>query len=320
MPADIPEGSERVGARPDENAPPEAFHAGMFGESEDDELQLTDKGYGPTSLTGQQEEEKPEPEGDEPPATAAEPAAAKDEGSKAEKVALEPELVEQLKRDQATLRWILDHPQDFVKMAAGKGLSEPEPKPEADEPSANIVIAEARPQKPLTEMDDKEMFEHLVDKQVRDRLREILPNVIGPLGGKVKDLVGFKNTLEDLLLKSAADKEGKPLHPRWDELKPAMQQLKTKHPTLTPNEAYALADKLSPAKEMVGIPEQGPRLRAVPQAEAPAPQPKKPSPKATQAARLAALGRSSQTVRDSGPLGNIREAVERALVEHGITE
>lgn len=322
----LEEGGEGSALATNPDMPPEAFHAGMTRET-DLEFRLGERGMGPTEPLGPWDEEEaaqnePAPDEESP---------AEDEGGKeASSEAKAPrsehiprerfdEVNEKMKRfekDAQMLSWILENPTQFAKTV--KGQQEEASPPEADE----FKVVEPQPGKDLSEMSDKEVFDYAVRKEVSRVIND-------QLGGVLKDLHGLKNfrgSMEDLLLKAATGPDGKPLFPRWEELRPAVGQVLQKHPTLDRREAYVLADRLAPAGAGYSPPAERPASeppgdlhKNVPE-QGPADKPKRGSVEAIRAARLMDLGRASGAYSSNTRPRSPKEAIEYAMREHGFPE
>ena len=296
------------------DAPPDVFHAGLFTEGKD-ETTFKEKGYGPTEPPDL--EEQPSELEEQPPKGGPSDESGKDvkeePAKKSEESRFVPkdrfdevnEKAKQYEESHRMLQWILQNPAEFAKMT---GQSGQKPQSEgASESYESLLGKPPEPEKPLSEMSDQEVLGFLVAKEVH----KILTPALKTLGKDLGDLKGFKEELSEYLVKTAVGQDGSPLYPRWDELKPVMLEIQKKYPGISKQEAYVLADKFSP-------PRVAPRQPVEPAPQRPA---KKPaSLAAARASFMSNLGgRSGASLKDNVRGMNIRECVEKALMDVGFT-
>lgn len=297
-------------------------HAGNFTE-DIDPTQVPSMGYGPTGpidvkgLTDAEEEQVEslalEAEQAAEPSPATPEAAPSDTDADAvpspsseEDTQKESQVSDEtaaLQQKAQMLDWIMRNPDQFAALQN----KQPEQAKEVKD-SLEDILKDPKLTKPYDEMDDKEIFKTAVSGEVRGILRSVLPGLFKDM----KNLNTFKGRVEEILMKTATTDDGTRMHPRWDELQGAMQELSQKHPTLDVQECYALADKIYPSQQQVA---EKPRSSSKPVR----PTPRKPSKAANNAAKLSSLGRSSQNLKEAAPM-DIRQAAERALDEMGIVE
>jgi hypothetical protein len=316
------------------DAPPDTFHAGMVRE-DSPEFFIGEKSVGPTDPLGVwdedfgktqvEEEERKEPEGEEPSSTT-EDEVGKEASSEAkvkrsemvprERFDQVNDKLKEYEKDSQMLRWILDNPQKFSANLKSES-EEAKPPTQAfklEEPKLPVGKAS------LDEMSDKEVFDYAVRKEVSRVLSD-------HLGGVFKDLDGlktFKGSMEDLVMKAATGPDSKPLFPRWEELRPQVGSLMQRHPTLDKREAYVLAERMTPVQKAYepppevsasappkdlskNVPDQGPL----------GDRGKRGSPAAIRAARLVNLGRASGAYSSNTKPKTPKVAIELAMADLG---
>lgn len=329
--ANVPPEGVAEGRKVPVDAPPETFHAGMITEL-DPPIAYGEKGYGPSGPP----QEEPEPV-EETEAVSDEVASPEGvEGGKEETPTVEAkpkesdhvpkerfnevnEKAKQFEESHRMLQWILQNPAEFAKMS-GKQPAAAAAEAPVDEGYDYLMVKPPEPSKPIDEMEDREVLSFLVAKE----LHKALGPVFKTLGKDLSSLKGFKTEIQDALVKSAVGPDGKPLYPRWDELKPVMQEVQKKYAGISPQEAYVLADRFSGAqKQTASTPARAETANE--QLEQPkprlAPQPKKPNLAVARANFMSNLGgRSGGALRDNVQVRNIRESVERALADIGFPQ
>jgi hypothetical protein len=293
--------------------------ADVLTDEDDPPVRITDKGFGPyeggEELTDEEMEarekeaegkpdEEPEKEGepDENPADAAEPLP-RDTPEEGDGAKEGPKYVpydrfqeiaaenQRLKQADAVLKWIMANPEQAAARLGVRGQSPP-----SEDKRFAVDLAEPKSQKPFEELDETEKARLWVERSSYNYLKSPLEKV----AGAVNELLQFKEQLTETLTKNAVDKDGKPMHPRWDELRGTMREVKTRYQGMTDAEAYVLADRMIPQSTPMGdeMAAYNAPLRSAPvpqktPAQPPAPKPKRASPAALRAAKVASFGRSS---------------------------
>lgn len=320
--------------------------ADMLTDEVDPPVAITDRGFGPTGMGEELTDEEiaaaqaaddtqdsTDPETEEatddepqtkPEGTAAPPSDASEEGDDVKpKPSTVPydrfqELVaenQRLKQAEAVLQWMRDNPEQAaarLSVRTQQGEQKPKFELKLDEPSAS---------KPFEEMDDLEKAQLMIARSSRD----VLKGPLEKIGGAINDLLSFKDQLQETLTRNAVDKEGKPLHPRWDELKGVMSEVKARYSGMSDAEAYVLADRMLPQSTPMGdemamyntpsrTPSRTPTAADI--APPPAPKPKRASPAALRAAKVASFGRSTPGMAAVSPSRySAEQAAERAFDE-----
>lgn len=303
---------------PGPDSPPEAYtvqdvvSAEEIGETEEP-FKITDKGFGATDDSPPEEteptEESTESE-EEIEAGPEEPPQSPDKSGKGEDSKESPptedssELAklkadfEVMKKKEEMLEWILKNPEQYAeKVKAQQEVKEAR--------RLSLEFKDPALDRPIDELSEVERAEHWVRSGTINTLRDSL----GPVVDSVNNLLVWKEQLEESLVRTAAAKDGTPLHPRWDELKPMVEQIQARYAGMPPHEAYMLAERYSP-----NVTESAEVSANPPPARPPAPPPpRRVNPRMTQASRVASLGRSPGGSPVTPKNLTAQEAAERAL-------
>lgn len=329
--------TSNVDGPPESYAPP-ASSADMLTDELDPPFPIVDRGFGPTDIgkafsdeemakegegegdaedvdesTEAATEDKPEDDDTPPPSDATREGDVVKESPKTVPYDRFREIVaenQRLKQSSQVLDWIMKNPEQAAARLGAK-TAPPQPK------HSFIDIEEPKPHKPIDEMDETERAQLWVEQRAYNYLKRNLEKI----DGAFSDLFGFKEQLSETLTKNAVDKDGKPLHPRWDELRPTMHEIKGRYSGMSDVEAYHLADRMVPQSTPMGdemaMYNEQPRPQPRPQQAAPVPpKPKRASPAALRAAKVASFGRSTPGTASIAPdRYSPEQAAEKAFEE-----
>lgn len=333
----VPEGT----LKPNLDAPIDEYvpfpSADVLTDEADPPVPITDRGFGPTEIgeemtdedmeaVGAEDESTDEPQ-DKPSDDEPRP---KDASSEGDDVKKGPQSVpydrfqeviaenQRLKQAEQVLNWIMSNPEQAAARLGAKG-QQPAGQVTQQEPKYSLHIEEpAKPSKPFEEMSDEEKAQLWVERAVFSALKKAgLEKFAEGVSNDVGDLFSFKGQLQETLTRNAVDADGKPLYPRWDELKGTMSEVKARYPNMTDAEAYVLADRYIPQStpmqdDMAQYNQQ--RTPPVVASEPPQMRPKKASSAAMRAAKVASFGRSSPGLSPVNPeYMSTEEAASRAF-------
>ena len=326
--------------QPNVDTPPEAFapSADVLTDELDPPLDIVDKGFGPVDLPTA-DDEPPEDmagveDGDEPSAKPDEQVVdepqSQDASGTGDDVKQDPETVpyerfqqviqenQTLKQAKEVLDWITKNPEQAAARLGGQATPQP-PNAMSEVERIALNLTEPQPTKPVEDMDDTEKAQLWIEKSSFKYLKEPLEQVVG----RVNELLSFKEKLEETLTRNAVTPDGTPMHPRWDELKAPMGQVKARYPGISDAEAYHLADKMIPqSTPMVDDMAAYNQAPATPKAkpEPPKPPPKRASPAALRASKVASFGRSSTGMAPANPDRMSLEASAEKALEDFLSE
>jgi len=323
-PTQAPEGTVPEGNMETTNldAPIESFvqpSADMLTDEVDPPLPIVDKGFGPvhqsTALTeeemaalGATEEEEAEVEIEEetPDKPSEEEQPPEDASSEGDDVKEDlPTTVpydrfqeviaenQQLKQAAAAMEWIKANPEQAAARLLGK--TEAASTPQQQENRFSLHIETPKPDKPEDQLTEEDRVRLFVESVVTEKLRA---SGLENIASGMNDMAQFKDQLTEHLTKNTVDADGKPMYPRWDELKGTMTEVKVRYSGMSDAEAYVLADRMIPqstpmADEMGAYNQQQPPSAQPEQPTPPRVAPKKASSAARRAAKVASIGRSS---------------------------
>jgi hypothetical protein len=305
------------------DAPPEVFHAGVVTEL-DPSLDYGDGNYGPTGppdaveeLPDEKIETPKDAEGGKEEALSVE-ATPKGEDSPyvpKERFNEVNERAKQYEDSHKMLQWVLRNPTEFAKMQGLVPQVQQTETAPIDEGYESLFGKPPEPSKPLNEMEDREVLSFLVAKEIHNALGPVFKT----LGKDISGLKGFKTEIQDALVKTAAGPDGKPLYPRWDELRPAIKEVQQRYAGISQQEAYVLADKFSQSARPI-LPPQVRASAVYEEASEPKPkgQTRKPNLAVARANFMSNLGgRSGGALRDNMRGMDVRACVEKALLDIG---
>jgi len=321
IPSDAPHDAHATGGGPD--APTSTTSANQY--VEDEQLTILDRHMGPTHPTiedktldsaAQQTPGDAQASLSSPSADDVKPDAPKsaDDGDKTPSTVPYARFKEindkanALNQKAEMLDYILANPTKFADMVQQQG-TQPEPEPEPWE-SADI-LAPVQP-KPTDEMTDQDWFDHAVSVRVAETLKPIMPALSAKMS-KLDKLEGFTKKIEELMLKSSTS-NGKPVYPRWDELRSTMDVFLREGRASTLGDAYVLADAYTPptdhATSMTHV--SAPSAPITPST----PTSRKATPAQIQAQKLQDLHRSAGAMKESRQPQTVEEAVAMAIDHH----